>query len=236
MKKLIILTITCIALLSACNTKGTKDTNDATDLSELPKSDTLKIDFKPHWDMLLILTIMPDSITTNWKWTKQDRIDFRDSIQQHNYYVDTTLDNGIITKFSNDYIKSQTAKGTFELATYRIEDGHYVILTKESTKDKQYFTAYELFRPGAAIMPETEIVGDYRRHLLKDTTKMACFKLLDKNSKFEYDITEPRKLHIRLKNVSKEQGGECLNGNSITLKFDEHVRPFVVEGIKWADE
>jgi len=239
MKKLIILTITCIALLSACNTKGTKDTKnvkDATDLSELPKSDTLKIDFKPHWDMLLILTIMPDSITTNWKWTKQDRIDFRESVQQHNYYVDTTLENGIITKFNNDYIKSQTAKGTFEMSAYRIEDGHYVILTKEKTKDEQYFTTYELFRIGAVAVPEKEIIGDYRKHFLKDTTRMACFKILDKNAKFDYDITQPGKVHIRLRDVYKEETQGCLNGNSIDLKFDKHVRPFVVEGIKWEEK
>ncbi len=108
MKKLIILTITRIALLTACNSKGTKDTKDnATNLAGTPKSDTLKIDFKPHWDMLLILTIMPDSITTNWKWTKQGQDRFQgECIQQHNYYVDTTLENGIITKFNNDYIKT----------------------------------------------------------------------------------------------------------------------------------
>ncbi|WP_285056094.1 hypothetical protein [Pedobacter ginsengisoli] len=237
MKKLIILTITCIALLTACNSKGTKDTkDDATDLTELPKSDTLKIDFKPHWDMLLILTIMPDSITTNWKWTKQDRIDFRESIQQHNYYVDTTLENGIITKFNNDYIKTQSAKGTFELAAYRIKDGQYVILTKEKTKDKQYFTTYELFRMGAAIVPEKEIIGDYRKYLLKDTTRMACFKILDKNARFDYDLTEPGKLRIKLKDVSKDEAEGCLTGNSVALKFDERVRPFVLEGIKWEEK
>lgn len=237
MKKLIILTITCIALLTACNSKGTKDTkDDATDLAELPKSDTLKIDFKPHWDMLLILTIMPDSITTNWKWTKQDRIDFRESIQQHNYYVDTTLENGIITKFNNDYIKTQSAKGTFELAAYRIKDGQYVILTKEKTKDKQYFTTYELFRMGAAIVPEKEIIGDYRKYLLKDTTRMACFKILDKNARFDYDLTEPRKLRIKLIDVSKDEAEGCLTGNSVALKFDERVRPFVLEGIKWEEK
>jgi hypothetical protein len=235
MKKLFILTLTCIALLSACNNKGT-NADDATNLSELPKSDTLKIDFKPHWDMLLILTIMPDSITTNWKWTKQDRVDFRESVRQHNYFVDTTLENGIITKFRNDYIKTQTTKGTFELSTYRIEDGHYVILTKERTKDKQYFTTYELFRMGAGIMPEKEIVGDYHKYFLNDTTSMACLKMLDKNKNYDYDITDPGKVHIRVRGVSEDEAKQCLKGNSLTLRFDEHVRPFVFEGVKWEED
>ncbi len=39
-----------------------------------------------------------------------------------------------------------------------------------------------------------------------------------------------------LRDVSKGKAEGCLTGNSVALKFDERVRPFVLEGIKWEEK
>ncbi len=219
-------------MLTSCGDSSKTKTEK---LASLPP-DTIRLDSVSKRDMLIILSILPDTITKSFHWSKADRVKLRRGIETKGYFVDSTHSFLNLKTFENNYVEFQSADASIRLNTYQISDGHYLVLIKEQRGNKQVLTPFELYKISAVQMDMDLILGKYKYEFLKDPSDQNCLGMLyNKNPEFDYDITSPDVVIISMKNYSKDDSKECLKGNRLTLKFNKIKSPFDVVGIDWLD-
>ncbi|MHA4895697.1 hypothetical protein ACXZ1K_13170 [Pedobacter sp. PWIIR3] len=234
MKRLFYLCAFVAFAFVACN--GNKSGNNKGFFASNSGADTVRLDAVKNRDMLIILSILPDSITKTLDWTRADRYKLRQQLDSQSYYIDSAHIFSNLKKFENNQIAFDTDSGDFTMTAYQISDGHYLILCKDDIDGKQYLTSHEVYKNTSAVMDLDLSVGKYKYIFLKDASSATCLGMFyEKNPEFDYDITDPSILKIKLKNYSQTDSKDCLKGNELTLKFNQRNYPFDIIGIKWLE-
>jgi hypothetical protein len=139
-----------------------------------------------------------------------------------------------VNAFKNNHIDLNLPEGKFLMTTYQISDGHYVILTVETVKEKQTVQAYELYKSSAALLSLNDLLGKYSLSFMVDPSSQSCLGMLyDNNPDFDFMISADDKVMIKIKNYDKDNSKGCLKGNLLTLKFNKVTMPFDMESISW---
>jgi hypothetical protein len=185
-------------------------------------------------DMMIILSILPDSLSKSFQWTRAQRGQMRKSVEKHGYMIDSNEVFQSVNSFKNNHINLTLPNGKFLLTTYQISDGHYVILTVETVKEKQSVRAYELYKSSAADLSLDELLGKYSLSYMADPSSQSCLGMLfEKNPDFDFLISDDDKVRIKIKNYAEDNSKGCLKGNLMTLKFNRVKMPFDIESISW---
>ncbi len=218
----------------ACNGGNSYKGSNQSDNNTTP--DTVRLDAVKNRDMLIILSILPDSITKTFPWTREQRRNLRAQLDSQKYYLDSAHHFSQLKKFENNHIEFGSKDNSFSMTAYQIRDGHYVILAKDEIEGKQTINAYELYKNSAENMPLNEILGKYNYMFLKDASSQSCLGMFyEKNPIFDFDIADPSIVIIKLKNYSESDSKDCIKGNELSLRFNVRTHPFDVAGIKWSD-
>ncbi|WP_457289922.1 hypothetical protein [Pedobacter sp. UYP24] len=234
MKRLFYLCAFIAFAFVACNGKNS-DNKTAQSIDNSPP-DTVRLDAVKKRDMIIILSILPDSLTKTFKWTKNQRIKMRKDLDSQKYYLDSAHYFSKLKKFENNQIEFGTAENSFSMTAYQIRDGHYVILAKDEIDGKQTINAYELYKNTCENMPLNEVIGKFNFMFLKDASSASCLGMFyEKNPIFDFDITDPSILIIKLKNYTKSDSKDCLKGDVLTLKFNARTYPFDFVRVKWSE-
>lgn len=234
MKNIFYICVLAALIFSACNGKNLGD--QRTDLSENRIPDTVRLDTVKNRDMLIILSIMPDSLTRIFNWSRNQRTDLRRELGSQHYFLDSAHHFANLKKIENDYLEFHTGDNTFTMRTYQIRDGHYVILAIDQIGDKQKLTAYELYKHSAEVMDLNIILGKYNYLFLKDESNQSCLGMFyEKNPVFNFDISDPAMVVVKLTNYSKSDSKDCLLGNEMVLKFNPVRHPFDVVEFNWSE-
>jgi hypothetical protein len=225
------------ALLSSCGdqTKSGSSTQDTSSKTNVTP-DTIKVDRAANRDMMIILSILPDTLSKSFKWTRAQRGRMRESVEKHGYLLDSNEVFKSVNAFKNNHIDLTLPEGKFLMTTYQISDGHYVIVTIETVKERQTVHAYELYKSSAAGLDLNELLGKYSLSYMVDPSSQSCLGMLyDKNPDFEFMISEDDTVKIKIKNYTEDNSKGCLKGNLMILKFNRLKMPFDIESISWID-
>lgn len=198
--------------------------------------DTIKVDRVANRDMMIILSILPDTLSKSFKWTRAQRGAMRECVEKNGYLVDSASVFKSVNMFKNNHIDLTLPDGNFLLTTYQIRDGHYVIITVENIKSRQTVHAYELYKFSSAALNLDKLLGKYSLSYMVDPSSQSCLGMLyDKNPDFDFLISADDKVIIKIHNYDEDDSKGCLKGNLLTLKFNTIKMPFDIESITWAD-
>lgn len=198
--------------------------------------DTIKVDRVANRDMMIILSILPDTLCKSFKWTRAQRGTMRESVEKNGYLVDSSSVFKSVNMFKNNHIDLTLPAGSFLLTTYQIRDGYYVIITVENIKSRQTVHAYELYKFSSAALNLDELLGKYSLSYMVDPSSQSCLGMLyDKNPNFDFLISADDKVKIKINNYDEDDSKGCLKGNLLTLKFNKIKMPFDIESITWED-
>ena len=237
MKRLLPLFFSLALLTAACNNNSKNSQGEsAGDHHVLAIPDTIKVDAAANKDMMIILGILPDTISKSFTWTRYQRLDMRHSVEKKGYFLDSLQMFKNLNVFKNNHIDLTIPDGKFLMTTYQINDGHYVILTVETIKGRQNVNAYELYKTSAASLDLKELLGKYPLLFMTDATSQSCLGMLyDKSPDFEFSISDEDIVKISIKNYDESEAKGCLKGNQMTLKFNKLQMPFDVQSLTWED-
>ncbi|MEJ7559432.1 MAG: hypothetical protein WKF66_14075 [Pedobacter sp.] len=235
MKRFLPLFLLLTVLLCSCknSSKSTSSTSksDAT-IKIVPEE--INVDRTANRDMMIILSILPDTLSRAVQWTRAQRGYMRRSVEQNGYLVDSNEVFKSVNIFKNNHIDLNMPDGRFLLTTYQISDGHYVILTVETIKEKQTVKAYELYKSSAAALSLDDLLGKYSLSYMVDPSNQSCLGMLyDKSPDFDFLISENDEVKIKIKNYSEDDSKGCLKGNLLTLKFNRVKMPFDITSLTW---
>jgi hypothetical protein len=226
-----------ILFLYSCsnNSKKTTSTGKSAYLSNgVP--DTIKVDPSANRDMMIILSILPDTLIKSIEWTRSQRGYMRESVEKHGYLIDSNAVFESVNTFKNTHIDLPLPKGSFLMTTYQIRDGHYVILTVETINEIQTVHAYELYKSTVIGLDLNVLLGKYALAFMADPSNQNCLGMLDsRNPIFNFTISESDEVKISINNYDEDNGKGCLKGNVLTLKFNKKQMPFDIESVAWKD-
>ena len=236
MKRFIPIFIFLAISIIACNSSSEPGQSEDTDYKVFTSPDTVRIDAAANRDMMIILSILPDSIIRTFSWTRKQRIEQRSSVEQNGYFLDSLHIFKKANTFKNNHINLTLGNGNFLLTTYQIRDGHYVILTTETIQGKQTLKAYELYRDTAEPFSLDDLLGKYALDFMTDASSQSCLQMLyDHPPAFNYQISDDDKVKISIMNYEKSNAKGCLKGNRMELKFNPIKSPFDIVSLNWAD-
>lgn len=196
--------------------------------------DTVKMDAAANRDMMIILSILPDTITKSFQWTRSQRGIMRTSVEKNGYYLDSNEVFKNFETFKNNHLDLTLPNGKFLLTTYQIQDGHYIILTVETFKGKQTVHGYEIYKSSAMGLSNEELFGKYSLSFMSDPSSQTCLGMLyERNPAFDFVISEDDKVKITMKNYNEDNSKGCLKGNCLTLKFNILKLPFDTQSVTW---
>ena len=237
MKRIFSLFIVIAAFLFSCNNSSKqKSPLSKSKASNIVDPDTVQIDRVANRDMMIILSLLPDTIAKSFKWDRRQRFRMRETVEKGGYLVDSNQLFKSDYIFKNNHLDFNTPKGKFLLTTYQIRDGHYVILTVETANAIQTVHAYEIYRSSSIDLGLTELLGKYSLMFMNDPSNQSCLGLLyDRNPIFDFIPGEDDRLKIKITNYDEDNAKGCLKGNLLTLKFNRIKMPFEMESITWED-
>jgi hypothetical protein len=234
MKRLLPIFIVLTAFIYSCkNDNKSGSSGNKHDLATLIV-DTIKVDRTANRDMMIILSILPDSLSQSFKWTRFQRATMRETVEKNGYLIDSNQVFKSINVFNNNHIDLLLPNGKFLLTTYQISDGHYVIVTVETVNERQTVHAYQLYKSSAAVLSLDDLFGKYSLNFLLDPSNQTCLGMLyDKNPNFNFTISDDNKIKIKVTNYDEDNSKGCLKGNLLTLRFNKLQMPCDVESVTW---
>jgi hypothetical protein len=236
MKRYLLILLFAAFLCSCGNNAEPGSSGGSSDVNVSNSPDTIKVDRVANRDMMIILSILPDTLSKSFQWTRTQRGTMRESVEKNGFLVDSNEVFKSVNLFKNNHIDLTLPYGKFLLTTYQIRDGHYVIVTVETSKEKQTVHAYELYKSSAAELNLDELLGKYSLNFMADPSNQTCLGMLyDKNPIFNFSISEDDTLTIKISNYDEGNAKGCLKGNLMTLKFNSKQMPFDLQEISWED-
>jgi hypothetical protein len=237
MNRYLILFLVITVMLYSCQDASNTSTKAIASKSSLQVvRDTIKMDAAANRDMMIILSILPDTLTKSFQWTRAQRGKMRASVEKNGYYLDSNAVFKSFETFKNNHLNLTLPNGKFLLSTYQIQDGHYIILTVETSKGKQTVHGYEIYKSSSMGLSHEELFGKYSLSFLSDPSSQSCLGMLyERNPDFDFVISEDDKVKISMKNYNEDNSKGCLKGNYLTLKFNVLKLPFDSQSITWED-
>lgn len=234
MKRYLLVLLFTAFLCSCKNNSKPGSTGDSSNVNISVKPDTINVDRVANRDMMIILSFLPDTLTKSFQWTRMQRWIMRESVEKNGFLVDSNEVFKTVNIFKNNYIDLTLPNGKFQLTTYQIRDGHYVIVTVETFKEKQTVHAYEIYKSSASELNLDELLGKYSLNFMVDPSNQTCLGMLyDKNPIFNFTISDGDMLKIKINNYEEGNAKGCLKGNLMTLKFNRKKMPFDLQEISW---
>ena len=237
MKRFLPLFFSLALIITACKNNSTSgESGGSVDPKISGVPDTIKMDGTANRDMLIILGMLPDTLTKSFVWTRDQRLNMRQSVESKGYFLDSLQNFSDVKAFKNNHIDLTVADSRFLMTTYQIRDGHYVVLAIETIKDKQRVNAYEIYKNSAATLDLEELLGKYPLLFMTDATSQSCLGMLyDKNPVFSFAISDNDLVKISIKNYDESGAKGCLKGNQLVLRFNKIEMPFDVVSLTWED-
>lgn len=234
MKRYLLFLLFTATLYSCKNNSKPGASEDSSNVGISVSPDTINVDRMANRDMMIILSILPDTLSKSFQWTRMQRGTMRESVEKNGFLVDSNEVFKTVNIFKNNHIDLTLPDGKFLLTTYQIRDGHYVIVTVETVKERQTVHAYEVYKSSAAELNLDELLGKYSLNFMVDPSNQTCLGMLyDKNPIFNFTISEDDTLKIKINNYKEGNAKGCLKGNLMTLKFNNKKMPFDVQEISW---
>eukprot|EP01133_Synstelium_polycarpum_P011169 gene11169-13009_t len=207
-----------LTILVACRNQEQKTVQvkdslpDKTKKQEIPDrhkfSDTLKINYAAHKELLNILTLLPDSAMASWEWHQKDREKFVHFIAQNNYTVDTTEMYMTIKEIKPNTFKIQVVDGLWSLSVYKVKPENYI-----------------------------DLFGDYFSKLLYNEKDTTCKELIrEEQITFNYNFSDRNRVHIASSSLKEKVAGKCLKGNTMQFEFNPLNKNFKLAEIRWTNK
>jgi hypothetical protein len=234
MKRCLLIFLFASVICSCKNNSKPGSSGDSSNVNISVSPDTINVDRVANRDMMIILSILPDTLSKSFNWTRTQRGIMRESVEKNGFLVDSNEVFKTVNIFKNNHIDLTLPNGKFLLTTYQIRDGHYVIVTVETVNQRQTVHAYELYKSSAAELNLDELLGKYSLNFMADASNQACLGMLyDKNPIFNFTISEDDMLKIKINNYNEGNAKGCLKGNLMTLKFNSKQMPFDLQEVSW---
>lgn len=253
MNKPLLLVLASFLILSACHSEKendknalvtdsltSSDQNKAPDAAvqdivrKKPYARTEKIDYQTNKEILEILPLLPDSAMASWEWTKAERLYLLNSVKANNSYVDTTENYNTIVKIKPNYFSAQPVDGLFEVASYKISNGNYIVITNDRTGDGKTINAYELSDGKLTSIKPEALFGRDIDYFISDPENENCKAFYeDLPSLISYKISQLNTIQMQAYHHDEKEAKMCLKGNCATLIFNKNTKKFDLKTVEW---
>lgn len=236
-----------LTILVACRNQEQKTVQvkdslpDKTKKQEIPDrhkfSDTLKINYAAHKELLNILTLLPDSAMASWEWHQKDREKFVHFIAQNNYTVDTTEMYMTIKEIKPNTFKIQVVDGLWSLSVYKVKPENYIVITDDVVGDGNDIKCFEYERGSLKFVSLKDLFGDYFSKLLYNEKDTTCKELIrEEQITFNYNFSDRNRVHIVSSSLKEKVAGKCLKGNTMQFEFNPLNKNFKLAEIGWTNK
>jgi hypothetical protein len=236
-----------LIILVACRNQEQKTVQvkdslpDKTKKQEIPDrhkfSDTLKINYAAHKELLNILTLLPDSAMASWEWHQKDREKFVHFIAQNNYTVDTTEMYMTIKEIKPNTFKIQVVDGLWSLSIYKVKPENYIVITDDVVGDGNDIKCFEYERGSLKFVSLKDLFGDYFLKLLYNEKDTTCKELIrEEQITFNYNFSDRNRVHIASSSLKEKVAGKCLKGNTMQFEFNPLNKNFKLAEIGWTNK